>query len=473
MSALDELRALEAQTPRPVLNRNDEESEFSKGLRGNIASMGAQGQAFLGSAGRAFGADGFAADRDAAAQAGMQEAQAAEQAAANPTWDSVHGLRDFGNWMGYRGGQLAPGLAGSVLAGGIGGLAAKSAAGAIAGPAVAFTPFNTGDIALRQQQEQDPAIQAQSPMERFGGQLATGAVSSLVENAPGGYLGGKIVGKGIAPAISRHMVVSPLEQGAASAGGEALKQVGANPEAPLNTDAITAAGVGGAAVGTVLGAGHVGVDAMQGVPGRIAQGAKDAVGGARNMASDALKTGQKAVEGVEAPQGAKDAWSSVVELADSAYKGATESALGKTIVERTAAARKLAEDIIADPQVPEEWKAKLQAGAKDAGDKAYQGIVWAADQLRNTKTAVEESGAAATAIKHLKGLKDSATNVFENIRNGEFGGDKDALARATPEQAKRMLDDDQRSNASKLSDWLEGFKDKAETPEERANAERM
>lgn len=273
MNALDELRALRAKDTQPALTRNDTETEFSKGLRGGWATLGAQGQAFAGSAAKAVGADEFAANRDAAAQANLDEAGAAEGAAQTPSWSGVKDLRTFGNWLGYNAGQVTPALAGGVGAGVAGGLAAGPV-GAIAAPTALFTPMEAGDIALRN--KTDPEARLRGPQENFMRELGGGAASSLAGNVIPGMVGGKLVGTGAKAAAGRTFKDNVIRSATENVGGEAvgggageaIKQVASNEGKPLDWDAVGANAAAGAVVGGALTPIGVAGDALHAAPVR-------------------------------------------------------------------------------------------------------------------------------------------------------------------------------------------------------------
>ena len=252
---------------------DDGEAEFSKGLRGGWNTLGAQGQAFAGSAARAVGADEFAANRDAAAQANLDQAGAAESAAQTPSRHGIKDLRTFGNWVGYNAGQLAPSFAAGISAGVLGGLVAGPV-GAIAAPTALFTPMEAGDIALRNRT--DPEASLRGPQENFIRELGGGAASSLAGNIIPGVVGGKLAGTGAKAAAGRTFrenlgqaaVTNVGGEAVGGGAGEAVKQVASNEGKPLDWDAVGANAAAGAVVGGALTPIGVAGDALHSAPAK-------------------------------------------------------------------------------------------------------------------------------------------------------------------------------------------------------------
>lgn len=414
----------------------DGESEFSKGLRGATAGMGAQLGALGQSGLRAFGGS-VSPESTQALQQNLMEAQQAEAAAANPTWDSVHGLRDFGNWSAYKAGQLLPALAGGMGAGLVGGLT-HGKAGAIVAPTAAFTPFEAGDISLRQMQ--DPEAQGRSDQENLGRAALGGLASSAVQNVIPGVMANRLLGGGAAEAakrtfgqsVARNMGEGILGQGAAGAAGEGIRQVSTSDRI-TDMGAVGEMGAENALLGGAFGTVGVAGDMIHGMPRKALNGVGETLSGA----GDTLVASK-------AGKAATGAWDQISEVAQGLYEGATESKLGKGLADGYKTTKQDITDLLNDVEVPDNVKATLKQGAKDMGDAAYDAYVAAAKTIRETvgpvAGKVQEKGAAQTALDYLNEAKQWGNRKLGDLQKSGFFGDPEAMRRAGPEEAKRMAD---------------------------------
>jgi hypothetical protein len=420
----------------PTSKRPNSESEFSKGLRGAGAGMGAQLSALGQGATRAFGGS-VSPEATQALQQQLLEAQQAEQAAANPTWASVHDLRGGANWLGYKAGQLTPALVGGMGAGLLGGLT-KVKGGAIAAPTALFAPLEAGDISLRQQQ--DPEAQLRSPQENFGRAALGGLASSAALNIVPGTMAGRMLGAGAEQAAGRtigqsfmhNMGAGVLGQGVAGAGGEGIRQLATSGQV-TDPNAIKEAGVDNAVLGGAFGMAGMAGDMVHGMPRKALKGVGDAFSVAKEDVAQSRPG--KAATGV---------WDNLGEIAQGLYDGVSESKLGKGAAETYKATKQDISDLLSDTNVPPDVKEQVAAGAKGVGDKAYDAYVAAAKSIRETfepiKKDLAEKGAAQTALDYLGVAKGKADKKLDDLKNNGFFGDPEAMRKANPEQAKSMAD---------------------------------
>lgn len=309
----------------PVL---DTPTQFGRGLRSGYAGAQSQLHALAGTAGEAVGAGEFARGQYADAAARQQDAEA--MAPRVSSYKDVHGIRDAFDYVSGLAGQSVP-QSGAVVAGGIVGGLVGGTPGALAGATLAGTPFEAGDIAQRQQA--DPAAAGEDASLRLGKALAGGAASSAVQSILPEMAASKIVGtaarKGLREALHdgvTHLPGAMALEGGTEAGGEAIKQVVTNPDAPLNTDALLEAGIGGAAAGVPLHAAGVAGDvAHAGVaaPGNVLARGADAVKGALGKTDDAAPVAADPVDNLRGiydagKAKAKDFWQAAADGTDAA-----------------------------------------------------------------------------------------------------------------------------------------------------------
>lgn len=430
MSIYDELAAIpdpRTQEPPAPITRGDAETEFGKGLRAGTAGLSAQGNAFLGSAGRALGFNDFAAGRDAASAQAQQEAEAAQAQLKNPTFDSVKGIGDFGNFALGQVGQLAPAVGGGVVAG-IGGGLAAGPLGALAAGTAAFTPFEAGGIAQRM--AQDPAAQALSPQEQFGRQLAGGAVSSLAQNIVPAAFGGKLIGQGAGAAAKRtlgqtvgvNLAEGVIGQGVGGGVGEAVRQQAINPDKPFDTGEIKDAAIANAVVGVPLAGVGIAGDVLQGTPRKAFGAVKDAA-----TATKEAVTNSPAFAAVDAT--ARDTLAAARAQLPEDIPGALRDGvdfLKGSIQERAAATKAGIKEIMEADDVPAEIKARVTELGKNIGDSATQAYVYATQKARQVAKATEPAVDGMGDL--LKTLKGSGEDAVAKIAAGKPLGDAQRFA---------------------------------------------
>lgn len=291
-------------------------TSLRKGFTSGVYGAGSQLQSVAGMAGELVGADEFAQDRYKAARGLRDEAQAAGPEVG--TWEQVHGLRDLGNYAaGIVGGSAPVSLAAmgaGALTGGV--LPAMAAAGAVT------APFEIGDVI--QKQQADPEAMRQSLGGRALGAVAGGVGSAAFQGIVPGLVG-KQLARGTAGVAKqslkgiygRNVLGDAALEAGAEGGGEAIKQLGANQEAPLDWNAIKENAIGGIVGGGAMG--HIGMtgDLVHSVAPR----ASEMYGSARTSINDRLAAAKASADekltaaGETAPgKKVKSAWDDVSDL---------------------------------------------------------------------------------------------------------------------------------------------------------------
>lgn len=449
-------------------------SEFTKGLRsGGSGAMSALNN-LGGAVGEALGASDFARDRYAAA-----DVHAADAAAAAPRVSSfrdVRGLRDAGDYV--------AGLAGGMVPVGVPALAATALTGGGAIPAIAagtavMAPVEVGDVVGRQRA-------AGRPVSLRDAGLAGGA-SAVIQNVLPGVARGALSGAARIPGGS---LAAIPEQAALAAGGEGIKQVGGNPDAPLDFTQIGDA----AAAGGVMGVPIAGMNALGTRGAAISEGvgkAKDALGGA----ATALKSkAQGAAQGVadsapvqaagdklagyDIPQqlgevfdGAKakarevrDKIANSEDIIGDAkqFLGASGEKLQALIKgddgERLTRVQEYANELLKSKLDPEQ-AAKLTAAMQNLGDTANQAVVAGMSKARaGFDTARSQIDAFAEKVAKRRGeLKDGGTKKSEDtsgIRDVILKEVMPVIQKARPELFDGGTSTERTETLNKLGDHL-------------------
>lgn len=431
------------------------DGEFSKGVQSGWVGMGSSLRNLAGGVGDAVGAEQFAADQYRQAAELQQEAalRGPRISSLDQLGEAGYTLRNMGDYAaGVMGGALPsviPAVAAGALAPGVG--------GALAAGALINAPMEAGDVVGRMRD-----MSGGAPLS--GGDLAqaagTGLVSSAVQTIPGAIVGGKIAGKAIGNLVGGRPVGTtvgqalkrnawePAGEGLSEMAGTAVKQLGSGQA--LDSKEIIESGVAGAIGGAGLsGVGAVG-DYAHGNANRVGDAVGSGLEKAKNALAGAKDASGQALEGVKtsvAPT-LESGWDSVRNSAKSAYEGFKESDLGKGLAERAANTRARVEALLGDPDTPSDIKERIQAGATDLGNKAYQMFVAGADKVRETQARIKEDGLRKTFAEEARGVADK-------IANNEQLGDLKRMATATTEQAQQMMTE----SATKAKDFAKRMGD--------------
>lgn len=208
------------------------------------------------------------------------ESASPQFAAEAPTFDEAQGFGQTLRWGAGKVGELGPALGTAVG----GALIAKNP---FIGGTMAQAPISVGDISQRQLE--DPSMAAQPVGERglraLGGGIADAGVTNL---AFGKLMPGMASASSntIMGALGKNVGQGAVTGGVGMAGGETIKQLATNPDAALDTDAITDAGIGGA---VTVGAMHVPVAAAGYMKGN-GQAIGDSLSAARTSINDRVAT---------------------------------------------------------------------------------------------------------------------------------------------------------------------------------------
>jgi len=417
--------------PDEQMYAND--GSFVRGVRAGVYGMGSGLRNAAGAVADAFDFDNFAAQ-----QYGEADRLAQKAGRVGPRISSLEQLGNEGYSLSNIG-DYALGTMGSALPSMGVGIGATLASGgallpSLAASTLAYTPMEMGDAVAKWRQA--------NPGQQIDGGTAlrlagTGALSAGAQSIVPAAVGGKLAGRGLASApvagfkqaATRNLAEIPME-GFTEGLGEGIKQVGATPEAPLDWGQIGENAVAGAIGGAPM--------AGIGTLGDYAHGNRQAVADTASRAAKAvgkaLEPAQRAAEGAKTAteKGFGDAWTAMSDLGESAWKGASESDLGKTLSERVANTQQRVRAILDDPEVPAEWKAKVEAAAKTAGNKASAAMVWAVDSTRNKVKQAREEGIRKTTLDTLRSSVDA-------VINGDYLGNKADLANGTDQQVSTRL----------------------------------
>lgn len=330
----------------------DFQRSFGRGLRGAGSQLGS----FIGGGAEAAGLPDVAAR--AHQFAAEQSAAAAQDAQTDPnrvgSFRDVHDLRSGYDYVSGLLGESVPALGAGLAGAGVGGVLGGPG-GAALGAAAAMTPLEAGDVIQRQRE--DPVAMRASAGDRFEQALGAGGASAAAQAIVPAGVAGKLAGTaervGLRQAFG-HAGADVLTQGAAGAGGEAIKQGGvmlSNPDRQFDTEAMLEAGVGGLAAGVPLaGAGlaghaiHAPGHALGDAAGRVKdlagsamQGARDKLASGRETASAGLDAGKEQAGYAMDAARAADPVQSVKDLYD---KGTQQA---KDFVDRVAAREDVAD----------------------------------------------------------------------------------------------------------------------------------
>lgn len=433
--------------PDDQMYAND--GEFVRGTRAGVYGMGSSLRNAAGAVADAFDFDNFAAQ-----QYGEADRLAQKAGRVGPRISSLEQLKQGGYSPGDIG-DYAMGTMGSVLPSMGVGLGATLASGGAALPSMlaataAYTPMEMGDAVAK--------WRGANPGEQIDGGTAlrlgaTGLASAGAQSIVPAMVGGKVMGRGLAStpvagfkqAATRNLAEIPME-GFTEGLGEGIKQAGALPGQDLDWGQIgenTVAGMVGGA--PMAGIGALG-DYAHGNAGAVADAASratKAVGKALEPAKGVAESAKTATE-----KGFGDAWTAMSDLGESAWKGFSDSDLGKTLNERVANTQQRVREILDDPEVPAEWKAKVEAAAKTAGNKTSAAIVAAVDATRNKVKQVREDGIRKATIDTLRDSVDA-------VINNDYLGNKADLANGSDEQISSRLRESAKKAAGAAKTWAE------------------
>lgn len=433
--------------PDEQMYAND--GSFVRGVRAGVYGMGSGLRNAAGAVADAFDFDNFAAQ-----QYGEADRLAQKAGRVGPRISSLKQLGEEGYSLSNIG-DYAAGVMGTALPSMGVGIGATLASGgallpSLAAGTLAYTPMEMGDAVAKWRQA--------NPGQQIDGDTAarlglTGLASAGAQSFVPAVVGGKLAGRGLASApaaglkqaATRNLAEIPME-GFTEGLGEGIKQVGATPEAPTDWEQIKENAVAGA----IGGAPMAGVGALGDYAHGNRQAVVDTASRAAKAVGKALEPAARAAEGAKtaAEKGFGDAWTAMSDLGESAWKGVSESDLGKTLNERVAKTQQRVRDILDDPEVPAEWKAKVENAARTAGNKTSAAIVAAVDATRNKVKQAREEGIRKTT---LDTLRDSVDAVI----NGDYLGNKADLANGTDEQVSSRLRDSARKAANAAKTWAE------------------
>jgi hypothetical protein len=411
----------------------------------------------------------------------------------------VGSFEDAGDYAAGVLGGLVPSAAVGVGAG-VMAPASLGVAGAVGAGALAYTPFETGDIVGRMRSSGQDVDLGQAALYGGGSAVAQSLLPGLVAGKLTGRVG---AGPGAAPvtlgSAGRSVVGGAGLEGGAEAGGEALKQVGAGGSFDnLDLDAVSDSAVAGMVGGSALaGVGAAGQAARQRA-GDVGQGldtAKNAATGLLARAKGGAKAGAEAVqtaggqaadaaEGLAAQAGAKvddmDIPGALRGLWDDA------SAKGRDVLQRMTKnedivgdvkafagvqgdrlaamlkadddtamgrAKQAAADLYNEKLSPED-RAKLEQAAANLGDKANR--AWVASKA----LAVDASKSARTNVQRfIDGINErrTKTNDGKDVKRSEVSATRDAVMKTVvPQllQARPELADMDPKQASAFADAL-------------------
>ena len=472
----------DAQQP-PV----DPESQFTRGARAGVYGMGSGLRNVAGLAGEAAGSQDFAQGQYAEAQRLAERAQATGPRIASYSDLEKQGmsLRNVGDYAAGVVGGVVPSLALGLGAG----LGARTALSGLVRATAAYTPGETGDVVAKMRQDNHNAPLTQDQM--IAAPL-TGLASAATQSVVPAILGGKIAGRA-APAMLRTTPGQSLRQaaahnafeipleGAMEGSGELIKQYGANPNAPTDWTSIRDAAIAGTIGGAPMAGVGTGADYVRGrqeqigaaarsagdLVGRGVDRAKELGGQGVDQAGDAVRAA-----GDAAKPAAQDAWSNVTANAKAAYDGVMESDLGKNLVERSQIAKARAEELLNDPDTPDQVKERVRQAADRFNDKANQTYIWAAAKAREVAGNEKVQGITKGVRDVIDQLRTAADDKTAKAASGEFMGNPEdlAAAAANPEQAAELVrQSDETANAHLQSKAEEVLNDPQADPAAKAS----
>lgn len=377
-------------------------SEFTQGMRSGTLSMRSSLNNALGAVGNAVGATDFAAGRYTAAdELATRASNAAPRVA---SWRDVNSLSDAGDYAAGVLGGLVPSAAVGVGAG-LAAPASLGLAGAVGAGALAYTPFETGDVVGRMRDSGQEVDLTQAALAGGGSALAQSLLPGLVAGKLAGRVG---AGPGAAPvtlgSAGRSMVGGAALEGGAEAGGEGIKQLGSGKTLDtLDTEALGDAAVAGAVGGSALaGVGAAGQAARQRA-GDVGQGldtAKNAATGLLARAKGGAKAGAEAASeqlqaGAEAA-GAKLDDMDIPGQLQGLWDGA--KAKGRDVLKRMADSEEVVGDVKAFAGAQgDKLKAMLQADDDSAVARAKQAVT----DLMSEKLSPEDQAKLKEAAANL------------------------------------------------------------------------
>lgn len=265
----------------------EQPSAYSRGLRSGLTALEGEGHALVGRGAELFGANDFANEQYAKSRS-LQEQSSRE---APPTrFSDVHDLRSGFDYAAGLAGQMTPTVIPAIAA------SILTRRPIAAGTSV-FAPVETADIVQRQQANPEEAA---SPVgARSKTALLGGVSSALAQSVVPGAVAERVAGRTAAQAakmgageIAARAGGTALQGGAATAGGEGIKEIASGQE--INPEAIKEAGVAG-----TVGAG------LLAVPGAVAEGAHGALSRAGTSVADLSATGVAKAKDI-ASKGAKN-----------------------------------------------------------------------------------------------------------------------------------------------------------------------
>jgi hypothetical protein len=475
LRASDEALAREsAQLPAPAATLRQTDNQFMRGLDAGALGLGSSLMNAGGLVAGAVGAD----DAARSLQRGG-DALAADAQRQGPRVGSFSQLRDEGfglrNSLDYVAGTLGSTIPSMAI--GVGaGLGARTLASGLGRVTAAYAPMEVGDAAAGVRDGQDRVLTGEETLRAGAAGLGSAAVGSLVPAMVGGQLtrGAASVGRAgpttLRSAIGRNALEAPLE-GATEAAGDALKQVAANPDAPLDQnqllDSFVGGTVGGGAFAGLGAAGeyaHANVDRATGAIGRAGGAVADAGRAAGRAVTGAAERGQEALQpAIDVGAAAsRDAWSGLEKAGKAIYDGVADSDLAGSIRERLDSTKTSVEGFLNDPDLPEKVRAEAKRLADKGDEYGKRGVqLWTkgVEKAKEGFNTARQSKAFDNLRTVATGLRDEGKSLIDRIAKGGSSADPEALATAGPEQLQGMLAEadeaDQRTLMQRVSDMAE------------------
>lgn len=408
---------------------------FMPSLRSGLYGVGGQLASLGGTAAEALGADGLA-------QAGYDKSQEMQQRAAElaprTTLADVTNAPDFSTGL-RRAVDFGTGMAGQMVPGVVAGLGgALLTENPLVGATLATAPMEIGDVTQRQQA--DPTLRSAPAAERLGqAALLGGASAAAMGVVPAGVAGriAETAGARTVGQMAGHVLADAGTMGAASAGGEAIKQ-NVDPNKPLDMEAVKDAGISGVIGGGMMGgAGMAGElahraiaspgktlsrvsgaigdatpDSVKAAGAKIAEAASDTAGAAvdagAKVVSDPVGTLRDLYDGTKAKaQAFMDRIAKGQDVADTdavneaaaggADQGAITNLLGKLDGERVAAVQQWGSDLLTKAGLSPEAQAQVKEAMGNLADKGSQAVI------ANAQKAWTAAQAASKALSDVAG----------------------------------------------------------------------
>jgi len=446
---------LKQQNPEVMVPDDTIGTALSKGWSSGLRGAGSQLQSVAGMAGELLGADKFAEARYGEAQRLQQEAQEmAPQVSHSSQVDGFKsGLRYAAGLLGGSAPVSLAGIGAAALTGG-------GAIPAMAAATAASLPFEVGDTL--QKQMADPEAMQRPVSERALGALAGGAGSAVLQGIVPGMIG-KQLGRGTAGAVGqsfkgtygRNVLGDFALESGAEGGGDAIKQLGANPDAPLDWESIKENMIGGGVAGAAMG--HIGVAAD--LAHNVAPKAGEMIDSAKTSINERLAAarrgaGEKMDAAAESKPGVKlkSAWDEVSDLAqkgrekfdttlDKVLNGeelgvnpadwarATTDEAKRRLTELSdnehiKATKKWGEEMLADAGLDEAKRADIMDAMKNIGDRASQiGIATLRKAWEVTKA----------GKRKVDEFSDVVSKAYEKSKRRDVDVDAEWVDEPTPE----------------------------------------